>query len=109
MRDLLLRMEQILGAECYNAHIQNYSARGVWEGEGRSFRYPVTYVRQGGEEKRRSRTDDLTAEELITGHYRFGANELGVMRALVRIVEMLRDEYGLVLPRSDAAAKDGAG
>ena len=97
MRDLLVRMEQILGSECYNANIQNHSAWGVWEGEGRSFRYPVTYLRAGGEEKRRSPADDLASEELLTGHYRFGANELSVMRALVRVVEMLRDEFGLVL------------
>lgn len=108
MRDLLVRVEQILGSECYNANIQNYSAWGVWEGEGRSFRYPVTYLRTGGEEKRRSRTEDLAAEELITGHYRFGANELGVMRALVRVIEMLKDEYGLVLPDSGAKAEEEA-
>ncbi|MGH6979480.1 MAG: hypothetical protein ACRED4_09345 [Brevundimonas sp.] len=101
MRELLVRMEEILGSECYNANIQNYSNWGVWEGEGRSFRYPVTYLRAGGEEKRRSRTSDLAPDELITGHYRFGANEVGVMRALVRVIEMLRDDYGLVLPKAD--------
>jgi len=40
----------IIGSECYIANIQNYSAWGVWEGEGRSFRYPVTYIRDGQEE-----------------------------------------------------------
>src|SRR3546814_1322347 len=63
IRDILVRMESIIGSECYNANIQNYSAWGVWEGEGRSFRYPVTYIREGKEEKRKARVDDLRSEE----------------------------------------------
>jgi hypothetical protein len=101
IRDLLVRMEAIVGSECYNANIQNYSAWGVWEGEGRSFRYPVTYIRNGQEEKRKARVDDLEPEALITGHYKFGANELSIHRALVRIVEMLEADYDLKLPREE--------
>ena len=101
IRDLLIRMEKVIGEECYNGNIQNYSSWGEWEGEGRSFRYPVTFIREGAEEKRRSHTDDLEHEELVTGYYKFGANELSIYRALVRIVDMLRADYGLELP--DAA------
>jgi hypothetical protein len=101
IRDILVRMEAIIGAECYNANIQNYSAWGVWEGEGRSFRYPVTYIRNGQEEKRKARVDDLEPEALITGHYKFGANELSIHRALVRIVDMLEADYGLKIPRGE--------
>lgn len=99
-RDLLVRMEQILGAECYNDNIQNYGSWGVWEGEGRSFRYPVTFIRNGKAEKRKQRTEDLQAEELITGHYKFGANELSVFRGLMKIIDMLEAEYDLVPRRS---------
>ncbi|MEH3038555.1 MAG: hypothetical protein PGN21_00585 [Sphingomonas paucimobilis] len=98
IRDILVRMEAIIGSECYNANIQNYSAWGVWEGEGRSFRYPVTYLRDGKEEKRKARVDDLQPEALITGHYKFGANELSIHRALIRIIDMLQADYGLTLP-----------
>jgi hypothetical protein len=98
IRDILVRMEAIIGSECYNANIQNYSAWGVWEGEGRAFRYPVTFIRDGQEEKRKTRTDDLQPETLITGHYKFGANELSIHRALVRIVDMLKTDYGLQIP-----------
>ena len=101
IRDILVRMEAIIGSECYNANIQNYSAWGVWEGEGRSFRYPVTYIRNGQEEKRKARVDDLEPEALITGHYKFGANELSIHRALVRIVDMLEADYGLKIPRGE--------
>ena len=100
IRELLVRMEAIIGDECYNDNIQNYGSWGVWEGEGRSFRYPVTVLRDGQSEKRRSRFDDLLAEELVTGHYKFGANELSIYRALVKVIDMLEAEYGLKLPRS---------
>lgn len=100
IRDILVRMESIIGSECYNANIQNYSAWGVWEGEGRSFRYPVTYIRDGQEEKRKARVDDLRPEALITGHYKFGANELSIYRALARIVDMLEADYGLKIVRA---------
>ena len=99
IRDLLIRMESIIGDECYNDNIQNYSSWGVWEGEGRSFRYPVTVLRNGATEKRRARFDDLQAEELVTGHYRFGANELSIYRALVKIIDMLEADYGLKVSR----------
>jgi hypothetical protein len=99
IRELLVRMEAIIGGQCYNDNIQNYSSWGVWEGEGRSFRYPVTVTRKGESEKRRARFDDLQPEELITGHYKFGANELSIYRALVKVIEMLESEYGLKVPR----------
>lgn len=99
IRDLLIRMESIIGDECYNDNIQNYSSWGVWEGEGRSFRYPVTVLRNGESEKRRTRFDDLQPEELVTGHYRFGANELSIYRALIKIIDMLEADYDLKIPR----------
>lgn len=94
IRSLLAEMERIVGSECYNGNIQNYSSWGVWEGEGRSFRYPASFVRGDRIEKRSGRTADLPAEQLITGHYRFGANELGIYRALIKIVDMLQRDFG---------------
>lgn len=102
MRDLLTRMENILGAECYNSNIQNYSSWGEWEGEGRSFRYPVTFLKNAKEEKRWGRTDDLECEDLATGHYKFGANELSVYRALIKIIDMLEADYGLDVRLADS-------
>lgn len=98
IRDLLVRMEGIIGKECYNGNIQNYSSWGEWEGEGRSFRYPVTFIRNGSEDKRRASSSDLSHEELVTGYYKFGANELSIYRALVRIIDMLEAEYGFERP-----------
>ena len=100
IRDLLVRMEGIIGMECYNGNIQNYSSWGEWEGEGRSFRYPVTFIRNGEEEKRRAGVTDLNHEELVTGYYKFGANELSIYRALMLIVDMLEAEYGFERPKA---------
>lgn len=100
IRELSVRMEAIIGQECYNGNIQNYSSWGEWDGEGRSFRYPVTFFRKGGEEKRKSTTADLEHDELITGHYKFGANELSIYRALMKIVDMLETEYDFVKPKA---------
>jgi len=100
IRDLLVRMEGIIGQECYNGNIQNYSSWGDWEGEGRAFRYPVTFLRNGEEDKRRGSSSNLAHEELVTGYYKFGANELSIYRALMQIIDMLESDYGFVRPRS---------
>lgn len=97
-------MENIIGSECYNDNIQNYSSWGVWEEEGRSFRYPVTYIRDDWEEKRRGSVADLHPEVLITGYYKFDANELNIYRALVRIVDILQSNYGLRITNSGESA-----
>lgn len=104
--EILTRMENIIGSECYNGNIQNYSSWGAWEGEGRSFRYPVTYIYNGQEQKHKNLTVILKPEVLITGYYKFGANELNIYRALVRIVDMLRSEYGLKIGPSTERLSD---
>ena len=40
-KNLLLTLETIIGSQCYNGNIQNYGPYGVWEGEGRGYRYPA--------------------------------------------------------------------
>ena len=93
MKELLIRMEGIIGNECYNRYSQIYGPGGVWEGEGRSYRFPVTFVVDDTDEERRKVSSDVDAGVLMTGRYKFGANELNIFRALARVVEMLRDEY----------------
>jgi hypothetical protein len=55
-------------------------------------------VQDGTRLKRWDVHDDLAPEALITGHYKVGANEMNVYRALVAIVDLLQDEYGLQIP-----------
>ncbi|MEW2839098.1 hypothetical protein, partial [Vibrio sp. JC34] len=40
-KELLIKLEKIIGSSCYNGNIQNWGANGEWLGEGRSFRYPI--------------------------------------------------------------------
>ncbi|MGR9223735.1 hypothetical protein [Rhizobium leguminosarum] len=95
IKNLLLDMEGIIGDECYNANIQNYRPGGIWEGEGRSFRYPVKFDKGDESLKRRYVAADIDPEVLMTGRYQFGSNELGIFRALVKVVEMLERDYGI--------------
>lgn len=99
VKELLIKMESIIGSECYNANTQNYGPGGVWEGEGRSYRYPITFLVNERDDKRSTTPSDIDPEVLMTGRYRFGANELNIFRALEKIVQMLQDEYGLRLTR----------
>ena len=95
IKKLLIELEEIVGNECYNGNIQNYGSWGELESEGRKFRYPVKFYTGSGESKKWSVPPDIPSEELITGYYAFGANELNIYRALYKIVSHLQGEYGL--------------
>jgi hypothetical protein len=93
---LLIKLEQIIGNECYNASIQNWGPGGVFEGEGREFRYPITFRdEQGGKIKKRNVEEGLSADTILGGYYSFGANELHVMRGLDRVLDYLEREHQL--------------
>ena len=101
MRELLTRMEKIVGNSCYNANIQNYLGGGILDSTGRKFRYPVSFkLPDGTKEKRWDKQDGIASEILITGHYKVGANELNIYRALIEIVDMLEADYGLKMPKT---------
>jgi hypothetical protein len=95
---LILELEDIIGDECYNASIQNWGPNGVFLGEGRSFRYPITFINEEGRQiKRRSADLSLTSNVFQTGYYAFGANKLNIIRALDYVLRHLEEEYGLDL------------
>lgn len=100
-KELLLKLESIIGSSCYNGNIQNYGPGGEWEGEGREFRYPITFV---DSDRNRVKTrypqyvpghSEITESMLENGYYAFGANELHIMRALIRVLDVIEDEYGI--------------
>lgn len=95
IKHLLIEIEKIIGSECYNDNIQNYSSWGELDSEGRAFRYPVKFYTDNGENKRWAVPANIPSEELITGYYAFGANELNIYRALYKVVEHLRKNYNL--------------
>lgn len=95
IKNLLIELEQIVGNECYNGNIQNYGSWGELESEGRQFRYPVKFYTGSGVSKKWTVSPDIPSEELVTGYYAFGANELNIYRALLKVVSHLRENYGL--------------
>lgn len=100
LKNILINIENIIGNECYNGNIQNYRSWGELESEGRSFRYPVKFFDGENEYKRRTVPKDIPAEQLITGYYPFGANELNIYRALHKVLKYLEAEHGLKLPKT---------
>lgn len=95
---LLARLEQIVGSNCYNGNIQNYGPNGSFEGEGRDFRYPLTVVDEdGNKRKKRSPAIDETPEALSTGYYSFGANRLQIVHALNEVLDYLETNADLKL------------
>jgi len=93
---ILVELERIVGNQCYNGNIQNYGPGGVWEGEGRSFRYPLTFLVDGKKTKHLSPIK-TPPDVLLTGYYAFGANQLHVVRALDKVLVCLETKYGLKL------------
>jgi hypothetical protein len=95
---LLARLEQIVGGNCYNGNIQNFGPGGSFEGEGRDFRYPLTLVDPAGvKRKRRSLATDETPEALSTEYYSFGANRLHIIKALNEVLDYLEANTELKL------------
>lgn len=95
---LLIELEEIVGNEFYNSKIQNWGAGGVFQGEGRELRYPVTFRDKQGKTIKTKHVDpSLPAETIITGIYKVGQNELSIMRALDLVLTHLERKHGLVL------------
>jgi hypothetical protein len=95
---LLIELEDIIGNEFYNANIQNWGPGGVFKGAGRALRYPVTFHdKERGNFKTKDIDKKLPAETIITGSYRLGANELGIMRAIDRVLVHLERHHGVTI------------
>ena len=104
IKQLLISMERIIGGECCNANIQNYGPYGEYVGEGRSFSYPVTFSKKKADDKVWTVSSDIEAEVLMTGRYKFGANQPNIFRGLERVLDFLQKEHGLCLD----SGKNGA-
>lgn len=99
-KQVIIDLERIVGNEFYNAKIQNWGPGGVFEGEGREFRYPVVFRDKDGQSvKTRSVAADIPDKMLMTGCYRLGGNELSIMRAVDGIISHLEKHYGLDLAK----------
>ncbi|MBN9276788.1 MAG: hypothetical protein J0I57_04050 [Hyphomicrobium sp.] len=103
---LLAELEYLVGNNCYNGNIQNWGAGGVYEGEGRHFRYPLTVVDGEGQRKKNSyKASPGDPDELMTGYYAFGANRLHIIEALDEVLRYLEGHCGLKLDHSKPPAR----
>jgi hypothetical protein len=94
---LLLELENIIGNECYNANIQNWGPNGMFEGQGREFRYPITFIDSRRDKVKTKLPDvEMPVEIAVTGFYAFGANQLQIIRALDKVLEHLEQKHALV-------------
>lgn len=100
-RELLIEMEAIIASECYNGNIQNYSSWGVWVGEGRFFRYPVTFSSPFLDKRESHVPSHLPTDSLVLGKYKFGANHLYIYKALINIVRHIEKKYEISLADLD--------
>ena len=91
---LLVKMESIIGNQCYNTNIQNWGPGGEFEGQGRDFRYPITLCSKDEAKNKRRRVDVRQfGDNLSDGYYAFGANELHIMRGLEQVLEYMEETY----------------
>ncbi|MDE4916307.1 hypothetical protein [Cupriavidus metallidurans] len=101
-RQLLVKLESIIGNSCYNANIQNYGPGGVRIADGRAFRYPLSVRSPNGEVtkvKSHSVPDSIPSDDLLSGYYAFGANQLDVMGGLDEILRYLERHHGLIIKK----------
>ena len=96
---LLAELAETVGGYCYNSNTQNYGPYGMYEGEGRSIQYPLTIVGRDGEKTkfRYPSNAEISPDVLISGHFKFGANQLNIVNALDRVLKKLEEKYGLKL------------
>jgi hypothetical protein len=94
-KELIIALERIIGNEFYNAKIQNYGPGGVFEGEGRDYRYNISFRGKDGWSKTKFVDPAIPDAEFMTGTYKFGQNECAVIRALDEILTYLERNHGL--------------
>lgn len=104
----LHEIEYEIGSECYNGNIQNYGPGGEWEGEGRDFRYPVTFINSKGEKEKYKGTFPYTltskgdygycqlgSKRYNSAYYAFGANQLYILRGVKHALEHIEKKFGI--------------
>jgi hypothetical protein len=95
IKELLIHGEWLIGCNCYNGNIQNYRGRGELESIGRTFRYPVTFYNDGVPKKESYIPKGTGSLALLSGSYRFGANELRIFKGILALLEFIENRYQL--------------
>lgn len=97
LKDLYIDIENIIGGECYHDSIQNYWRWGELLDEGRFFKYPFKYYKDGKKiDIKTYRIQKwMTTEEILSIYYLFGKNQLFIGRGIFRVLEYLENRYDL--------------
>ena len=106
--EFLHQVEYEIGSECYNGNIQNFGPGGEWEGEGRDYRYPVTFINQDGVKVKYRETYPFTKKAdgsygyshlgekgYSSAYYAFGANHLYILRGIKHALELMEKRFGI--------------
>ena len=98
-KQLLIKLEQMIGGNCYNTSAKNFSGRDELE-DGRWIRYPLTIQLAGKPEKfsKLPHSSLFKDEDFVRARYVTGTNHFFVMRGLVEVLHHLEENHGLKLP-----------
>ena len=87
---LICELEKIIGNECYNPS----SVNGYTGEEGCSFRYPVWYTNKEQEDRKCYGLIQDVDKDYVSGiKYKFGANQLYIGNAIIKVLERLEEKY----------------
>ena len=103
--DLILELEKLVGQCAYNPH----SERRTYDGEvirGKRFRYPSRFRTADSNSIQYLPKDQISPQVALSIHYKFGANELEIGKAIDAILKHLEDNHSLDL--GEASAKGTA-
>ena len=93
---LLIRLESLIGEECYNASAHNWTPDGTFLGAEERFRYPLTFRDGNGRTVKSWMVEESMPTAMLRGgHYAVGADELHIMTALERMLDYLETHHGL--------------
>lgn len=94
LKDVIRDLEYIVSSKCNNIQYTNkISGSG-----GRQYRYPVNYFKEGKKYICRGKisvNDPSAEQEIKSMRYEFGSNHLYIGKAIVEILDYLKDRYDL--------------
>ena len=94
--DLVTDIEYAIGKECFNPKSTTWTS-DVSCVVGRKFRYAVHFRHPDYEMDwdTKSKISKINPEDINTMEYHFGANHLLVGNAIVKVLELIEERYGI--------------
>jgi len=98
-KQLLAKLEDIIGNSCYNTSAKNFAGRDELD-DGRWIRYPITVQYNGKPEQFRRKLPPsvLAKDDFLRARYVAGVNHFYVVQGLFEVLQYLEKHHGLKLP-----------